>query len=194
MSMPVFGPDVTLADLAYLDESARIFGRVEIAADASVWPNVVIRCERQSVRIGPRTNLQDFVMIHEGLDHPTTVGADCSITHRATLHGCTIGDRVLIGIGATVMDGACIGTGSIVAGHAIVTEGTAFPENAVIAGVPARQVATRDSGAANLANARYYLRLARAYAAGSYRLDDDAAAGTSGGASDEDRHVGPAST
>ncbi|MEM7642958.1 MAG: gamma carbonic anhydrase family protein [Pseudomonadota bacterium] len=168
--MPIFGPDVDLRDPAYIDDSARLYGRVVVEAGASIWPFAVIRSECHSVRIGARTNVQDHVMIHEGLDHPTVIGSDCSITHHATLHGCTIGDRVLIGINATIMDGASIGDDSIVAGHAIVTEGTAFPPGAVIAGVPAKQVATRALAKANLANARHYQALAARYAAGIYRL------------------------
>lgn len=119
-------------------------------------------------------------MIHVGYSTPTIVGEDCSITHRAVLHGCEIGDRCLIGIGATVMDGAKIGAGSIVAGHAIVSEGAVFPENSIIAGVPARLVKTRDNSAANLANARFYLANARNYAQGIERLDPAALAGLGG--------------
>ena len=170
--MPLLGPDITLNDPAYIDETARLHGKVTIGQDASIWPQVVIRSERHSVTIGERTNIQDFVMVHEGLYHPTAIGADCSITHHCTIHGCTIGDRVLIGINATVMDGAVIGDNSIVAGQAIVVEGSEFSANSVIAGVPARKVAERDNSVANLFNARYYRRLAQAYAAGEYRIDE----------------------
>ena len=125
------------------------------------------------VRIGARSNIQDFVMIHVGARDGTIVGEDCSITHHATLHGCTIGDRSLIGINATIMDGAEIGTNSIVAGHSIVNEGKVFPENSVIAGVPAKLVATRDNSAANLFNARFYGMIARAFAEGRDCLGED---------------------
>ena len=106
----------------------------------------------------------------------TIVGEDCSITHHATLHGCDIGDRCLIGINATIMDGAKIGENSIVAGHTIITENKVFPPNSVIAGVPGKVVATRDCGDANLLNARFYSACAEQYREGIDRLPDEALA------------------
>jgi carbonic anhydrase/acetyltransferase-like protein (isoleucine patch superfamily) len=123
--------------------------------------------------IGERSNVQDHAMIHVGYDFPTIIGRDCSITHRVVLHGCHIGDRVLIGIGATVMDGAKIGNNSIVAGHSIVTEGSEFPENSIIAGSPARLIKSRDNSAANLMNAKFYHLNAQNYAKGIERLSDE---------------------
>ncbi|MEE4301438.1 MAG: gamma carbonic anhydrase family protein, partial [Pseudomonadales bacterium] len=140
------------------------------------WPLVVMRSELHEIRIGARTNIQDHVMIHVGSSTPTIVGADCSITHHVTLHGCEIGDACLVGINATIMDGARIGAGSIVAGHAIVSEGVEFPPHSIIAGVPARRVAERDCSAANRANARFYQAIARRYARGEDRLDEAAMA------------------
>ena len=166
------GRDVTLNDPAFIHPSAMIFGKVTIGPGASVWPYAVFRAEVHEVVIGARTNIQDHAMIHVAYGGPTIVGEDCSITHRACLHGCELGDRVLVGIGATVMDGAKIGANSIVAGHAIVTEGAEFPENSVIAGAPARLVKTRDNGAANLMNARFYHRNALNYAEGRERMTE----------------------
>ena len=157
----------------YLHESAQLYGRIEIGAESSIWPHVVMRAEAHHVRIGRYTNIQDFVMIHEGAAHPTIIGEDCSITHHVTLHGCEIGDRCLIGIGAVIMDGAKIGDNSIVAGNAIVTEGAEFPPNSVIGGVPTKLLATRDNSEANLKNAEFYSANAAAYAAGSERLVED---------------------
>lgn len=171
--MPHIGPAVTLADPAFIHETAWLYGKVWIGPGASVWPHVVMRAEMFEIRIGARTNIQDFVMIHVGDTSPTLVGEDCSITHHVTLHGCTIGDRCLIGINATVMDGAVIGANSIVAGHSIVTQGAVFPDNAIIAGVPAKLVRTRDNGAANLANARFYEMNARNYAEGRDRMSEE---------------------
>ena len=82
-----------------------------------MWPNVVVRAESEFVRIGARTNIQDFTMIHIGGRTPTIVGADCSITHHCTLHGCEIGDAVLVGIGSTIMDGCVVGSALKVDGH-----------------------------------------------------------------------------
>lgn len=171
--MPHIGPDVTLENPAYIHDSALIHGKVRIGDGVSVWPYVVMRSEMHEIVIGARTNIQDHVMIHVGYTTPTIIGEDCSITHRVVLHGCEIGDRCLIGIGATIMDGAKIGENSIVAGHAIVTEGMEFPANSVIAGVPAKQVATRDSAAANLTNARFYYINAQNYAKGVERFSAD---------------------
>jgi carbonic anhydrase/acetyltransferase-like protein (isoleucine patch superfamily) len=168
--MPHIGPDVTLNDPAFIHDTALLYGKVTIGQGGSVWPYVVTRAEMHEIRIGARTNIQDHVMIHVGYSTPTIVGEDCSITHRVVLHGCEIGDRVLIGIGATIMDGVKIGSNSIVAGHSIVTEGSEFPENSIIAGSPAKLVKTRDNSAANLMNAKFYHLNALNYANGIERL------------------------
>lgn len=164
------GAEVTLNDPAFIHPSAWIYGRVTIGRGASVWPCAVFRAEMHAIEVGELTNIQDFAMIHVGNRTPTRIGRECSITHRATLHGCDIGDFCLIGIGATVMDGAVIGAGSIVAGHAIVTEGTVFPDHSIIAGSPARLVKTRDNTAANRHNALFYHLNALNYARGIDRL------------------------
>lgn len=168
--MPHIGPHVTLKDPAFIHDTAQLFGKVTLHEDSSVWPYVVTRAEMHEIVIGARTNIQDHVMIHVAYGGPTIVGEDCSITHRVVLHGCEIGDRVLIGIGATIMDGAKIGSNSIVAGHSIVTEGSEFPENSIIAGSPAKLVKSRDNAAANLMNARFYHLNALNYAKGIDRL------------------------
>ncbi len=107
----------------FIAPSAQLFGAISIARGASIWHNAVLRAECQRIEIGRMTNLQDFAMVHIAFDQPTIIGEFCSITHHATVHGCTIGDHCLIGINTVVMDRAVIGAGSIVAGGAIVTEG-----------------------------------------------------------------------
>ena len=169
-----FGPDVEVHPSAYVHETALLYGKVTVGAEASIWPRVVVRSEVLEVRIGARTNVQDFVMIHIGFSQPTIVGEDCSITHHATLHGCEIGDRTMIGINATVMDGVKVGANSIVAGHAILVEGSQFPDNVVIAGVPGKVVAERDCSKANLDNAEFYRRNGINYAKGVYRFAEGA--------------------
>ncbi len=168
--MPHIGPDVTLHDPAFIHDTAQLFRKLTLGPGSSVWPYVVTRAEMHEIVIGARTNIQDHVMIHVAYSGPTIVGDDCSITHRAVLHGCSLGDRVLIGIGATIMDGAKIGDNSIVAGHSIVTEGSEFPANSIIAGSPAKLVKTRDNTTANLMNARFYHMNALNYAQGVERL------------------------
>ncbi len=167
------GDGVTVDPTAHVHETAYIYGKVTIGAESSVWPQVVMRSETDEIRIGERTNIQDFVMIHVGVRTPTIIGDDCSITHHSTVHGATIGDRCLIGINATIMDGAVIGENSIVAGHSIVTENTEFPPNSIIAGVPAKVVATRDTGAANAGNAEFYRLNAINYANGIERMSPE---------------------
>jgi carbonic anhydrase/acetyltransferase-like protein (isoleucine patch superfamily) len=154
----------------FIHETAYLYGKVFIGKDASIWPYVVMRSEVQEIRIGARTNIQDFVMVHVGNFTPTIVGEDCSIAHHATLHGCTVGDRCLIGINATLMDGVKVGANSIVAGHSILTEGMEFPENSVIAGAPAKLVKVRDNTASNLLNSKFYQLNATNYAKGVDRL------------------------
>lgn len=171
MSTSAFlGPDVRDLGAAYIDPTARVFGEVDIGRDASLWCNVVVRAESDRVVIGPRVNIQDFVMIHVGTGMGTTIGADCSITHHVTLHGCTIGEACLIGIGATIMDGVQIGEGSIVAGGAFLKEGTIIPPHSIVMGAPGAVTKSRDCSLANRMNAFLYLRNAQAYSEGDYRL------------------------
>lgn len=153
----------------FVAATAQIFGKVEIGLESSIWPNVVIRAEAQHVRIGCYTNIQDFVMIHIGFTNATEIGDFCSITHHATIHGCKIGDDCLVGINAVIMDGAEIGRGSIIAGSTMIREDSVFAPGAVIAGVPAKQIAERDSARANRKNAWVYHRNAQAFARGDYR-------------------------
>jgi acetyltransferase-like isoleucine patch superfamily enzyme len=172
---PFLGPDVRDLGAAYIDPSARIFGDVEIQAEASIWCNVVVRAESDRVVIGPRANIQDFVMIHVGSGTGTFVGADCSITHHVTLHGCTIGQACLIGIGATIMDGCQIGDGSIVAGGTFLKEGTIIPPNSIVMGAPGAVTKTRDNTVANRLNAFLYVKNAQGYAVGDFRVWSKAA-------------------
>jgi carbonic anhydrase/acetyltransferase-like protein (isoleucine patch superfamily) len=153
----------------YIDPTARVTGHVEIAQGASLWPYAVVRAESHVVRIGAYSNLQDHVMVHVGYHTPTIVGAYCSITHRVTLHGCTVGDNCLIGIGATLMDGVVIGENSIVAGHTFLREGTVIPPNSIVMGTPGKVVRTTNNYVANRINAMLYHRNGTCYAKGDHR-------------------------
>lgn len=165
-----FGRDVAVDGGAFVHPTAQIYGKVAVAAGASLWPNVVVRAESQGVVIGARTNVQDFVMIHVGAGTGTIIGEDCSITHHVTLHGCRIGDRVLVGIGATIMDGCEIGANSIIAGQAFLREGTVIAPNSIVMGAPGKAVREKNSGAANAFNAWMYSENAAAYVRGEHRL------------------------
>ena len=153
----------------YVAPGVQVYGAVSIDEGSSLWPFVVIRAECERVQIGKNTNVQDFTMIHVGYESPTVIGDWCSITHRAVVHGATIEDDCLIGIGAVVMDGAVIGRGSIVAPGAVVREGMVVPPHSLVAGVPAKVIKQRDFGAENRANAWNYWRNAQAYAKGEHR-------------------------
>lgn len=159
----------TIHPSVFLHPTAQLYGRVSIDAESSVWPNVVVRAEANEVRVGRYTNLQDFVMIHVGYGDSTEIGDFCSITHHATVHGCRIEDDCLVGINAVVMEGAVIGRGSIVAGGAMIREGSEFAPGSIIAGVPAKQIAERDSARPNRLNAWQYHWNAKAYARGDHR-------------------------
>lgn len=166
--------DQNIDPSVFVHPTAQLYGRVSIGAESSVWPNVVVRAETHEVRIGRYTNIQDMVMIHIGYEHPTVIGDFCSITHHATLHGCQIEDDCLIGINAVVMDGAIIGKGSIVAGGAMIREDSTFDPGSIIAGVPAKKIAERDSARANRQNAWQYHWNAQAYERGEHRAWDSA--------------------
>ncbi len=160
-------PDLSRA--AFVDPSALLFGEVRVAEGASIWPYAVVRAESDAVDIGMHVNLQDHVMVHVGYGSGTVIGAYSSITHRVVLHGCTIGENCLIGIGATIMDRAVIGANSIVAGHSLVPEDMIIPPNSIVMGTPGKVVATRNNFVANRLNAWLYHRNALAYARGNHR-------------------------
>ena len=157
---------------AFIHPSAQMYGRVAMREGSSIWCNAVIRCEAAHVEIGRFSNIQDFVMIHTDPGRPVLVGEYCSITHHATLHGCTIGDNVLIGINATVYGGSVIGSNSIVGQHAYVKDGTIVPPNSIVVGSPAKVIRTLDSRIPNRVNAEFYHRNALAYAVGDHRAWD----------------------
>ena len=164
---------IQIDETAWVHESALLFGNISVGKESSIWPNAVMRAEMFHIEIGARTNIQDFVLIHVGATTPTIIGDDCSITHHATLHGCKLGDKCLVGINSTIMDGAVIGNNCIVAGHSIVTEGSNFPDNSIIAGSPAKLLKTRDSSVANKTNADFYVLNAKNYRQGIHRITKD---------------------
>ncbi len=158
---------------AWVAPSADVIGDVHLGADASVWFGAVIRGDNTPMLIGARTNIQESAMLHSDPGAPLTIGVDCTIGHHAILHGCTIGDGVLIGMGAIVLNRAVIGDGSIVGAGALVTEGKTFPPNSLIVGSPARAVRELDAASAAMlkASAAHYVAKSKAYATGLTRID-----------------------
>jgi len=124
---------------AYVDETAQVIGEVTIGPECSLWMNVVVRGDVHWIRIGARTNIQDGTIVHvmRGT-HPTLLGDEVTVGHGALVHGCTIHDRCLIGMGAIILNGADIGSDSIVAAGALVVEDTVIPPRSLVMGSPAR--------------------------------------------------------
>jgi carbonic anhydrase/acetyltransferase-like protein (isoleucine patch superfamily) len=164
-----FGPAVHIEAPAYIDPTARLYGKISLAPDCSMFPYAVIRAESQEVRIGRYVNMQDHVVIHVGAGMGTHIGDYCSITHRATVHGARIGENSLVGINATVMDGAVVGENCVIGAHCVIPEGTKIPDNSVVLGVPGKVIKTRNNFIANRRNAMIYHWNALAFARGDHR-------------------------
>lgn len=131
---------VTAGDAYFVAPSASVIGRVTLGEDASIWFGAVVRGDGNTITIGSRSNVQDTAVVHVDGDAPTVVGNDVTIGHGATVHGCTVGDRALIGIGATILSHAIIGEYCIVGAGALITERKTFPARSLIIGAPARRV------------------------------------------------------
>lgn len=123
---------------AFVASGARIVGEVTLGEEASIWYNAVLRADSAPITVGDGSNLQDNVTVHVDAGHPVVIGADVSVGHNAVVHGCTIEDACLIGMGSTILSGAVIGSGSLVAAGAVVLEGTVIPPGSLVAGVPGR--------------------------------------------------------
>jgi carbonic anhydrase/acetyltransferase-like protein (isoleucine patch superfamily) len=156
----------TIPKSVFVEETAVVIGDVVIGEDSSVWFHAVVRGDVHYIRIGNRTNVQDLSMLHVTHDtHPLVIGDDVTIGHHVVLHGCTIHDRVLIGMGAIVMDGAVIGEDSVVGAGALVTEGTIVPPKSMILGFPAKvkRAATDQELAWIRESSDNYVKYARQY-------------------------------
>ena len=133
---------------------AVLIGKVKLERNASVWFGAVLRGDNDLITIGENSNVQDGAVLHTDAGLPLTVGRNCTIGHRAILHGCTIGDNTLIGMGATILNGARIGNNCLIGANALVTEGKVIPDNSLVMGAPAKVVRVLDDeAAANLAKA-----------------------------------------
>lgn len=171
--MPIYALDGTAPrfedeDSNWIAPDAVLVGKIDIGRDAGFWFGVVVRGDNETIAIGAGSNVQEHAVMHTDPGFPLTVGKGCTIGHRAMLHGCTIGDNSLIGMGAIVLNGARIGKNSLVGAGALVTEGKEFPDNSLIVGAPARVVRTLDEEAvAGLrASASHYVANAKRFMAG----------------------------
>jgi carbonic anhydrase/acetyltransferase-like protein (isoleucine patch superfamily) len=147
-------------------ENATVTGNVTIGNKVGIWFGAVIRADKDRIVLGDRSNIQDNCVVHTTTGHPVIVGNDVSVGHGAILHGCTIGNRVLVGMGAIVLNGAVIGDGSVIGAGAVVTQGMNVPPGSVIVGIPGKIIkpATEDQQKHILANAATYVELAGEYA------------------------------
>jgi carbonic anhydrase/acetyltransferase-like protein (isoleucine patch superfamily) len=151
--MPLYALDGVTPELPadnrfWIAPGAQVIGKVRRGVDASVWFGVVLRGDNEEIFIGPGSNVQDNSVLHTDPGFPVWIGENCTIGHRAILHGCTIGDNSLIGMGATLLNGARIGRNCLVGANALVTEGKSFPDNSLIVGSPAKVLRELDESAA----------------------------------------------
>ncbi len=134
-------------DTVWVAPTAYVIGNVELGDDVGIWFGATIRGDNDPIKIGARSNVQESATLHTDVGFPLTVGEDVTIGHGAIVHGCSIGNNSLIGMGATILNGAKIGNNSIVGANALVTEGKEFPDNSLIVGSPARAVRQLDEAA-----------------------------------------------
>lgn len=162
-------PSPALHDTAFVAIGARLIGDVTLEEGSSVWYNAVLRGDSDAISLGAGSNLQDGVVVHADPGSPCRIGAGVSVGHNAVIHGSTVGDNVLVGMGATILNGATIGANTLIAGGALVLENAEIPSGVLVAGVPGkvRRELTEEEIAAITANAEHYRAQAVRHAARS---------------------------
>ncbi len=158
----------------FIAPNASVIGRVILGEDVGIWFGAVLRGDNEPMTIGARTNIQDNAVCHSDAGFPLTVGEGCTIGHRAMLHGCTIGDNTLVGMGATILNGAKIGRNCLIGACALITEGKEIPDNSLVVGAPGKVIRELDAdGIERLRrSAAGYVANARRFAAGLDTLPD----------------------
>ncbi len=143
----------------FIADTAAVIGKVRLLNSASVWFGAVLRGDNEWIEIGENSNVQDNSTCHTDMGFPLTIGKNCTVGHNVILHGCTLEDGALVGMGSIVMNGARIGRGSIVGAGSVITEGKQFPEHSLIIGAPARVIRTLEPAqvAAMGSSARFYV-------------------------------------
>ena len=161
-----------LADTAWVADSAKVMGNVELAADTSVWFGAVLRGDTEVIRVGRGSNIQENAVVHADIGFPVLIGENVTVGHQVMLHGCSIGDGSLIGIQAVVLNGAKIGKHCLVGAGALVTEGKEFPDGSMIIGAPAKVVRqlTPEQMAGLDRSAEHYVENARRFRSGLKKI------------------------
>ena len=153
---------------AWVAPEAVLIGKVVIEAEANIWFGAVLRGDNEEIRVGAGSNVQENCVLHTDMGFPLVIGANCTIGHKAMLHGCTIGDGTLIGMGATILNGAKIGKGCLIGACALITEGKEIPDGSLVMGAPGKVVRVLDAEARGrlLLSASGYRANARRFAGG----------------------------
>ena len=165
-SLDGFAPDI--AETAWVAPDANLIGRIILGADVSVWFGASLRGDNEPITVGAGSNIQENCVLHTDMGFPLSIGANCTIGHKAMLHGCIIGEQSLIGMGATVLNGAVIGRNCLIGACALITEGKEIPDNSLVMGAPGKVVRQLDEAAIAglLRSAQHYQQVARRFRAG----------------------------
>ncbi|HZB61633.1 MAG TPA: gamma carbonic anhydrase family protein [Microvirga sp.] len=160
-------------DQFWIAPDAHVIGRVRLGRHVGIWFGAVLRGDNEPIDIGEATNIQEGAVLHTDEGAPLTVGAGCTVGHRAILHGCTIGENSLIGMGATILNHARIGANCLIGANALVTEGKEFPDNSLIVGAPAKAIRALDEAAVERLrwSSRNYVENWKRFAKGMRRID-----------------------
>lgn len=158
-SLSDIAPSLPESGNYWVAPDAQVIGNVTLEENASVWFNAVIRGDNDPIVIGAGTNIQDGAVLHTDIGFPMRLGRNITVGHQAMLHGCTVGDNSLIGIGATVLNGAVIGKNCLIGAHALIGEGKEIPDNSMVLGMPGKVVRQLDENNAAMlkASAEYYV-------------------------------------
>ena len=157
----------------WIADTAVLIGKVILGEDVGIWFGCVLRGDTEPITVGAGSNIQENCVLHTDMGYPLSIGEGCTIGHKAMLHGCTIGNNSLVGMGATVLNGARVGNNCLIGAGALVTEGKAIPDNSLVIGSPAKPVRELDEKAFEMLrwSARHYVENARRFARDLERVD-----------------------
>jgi carbonic anhydrase/acetyltransferase-like protein (isoleucine patch superfamily) len=159
---------------AWVAPGAHVIGNVTLSSDASIWFGTTIRGDNDPIMVGQGSNIQENCVLHTDIGYPLTIGVNCTIGHKAMLHGCTIGDNSLIGMGATVLNGAVIGKNCLIGAGSLITEGKVIPDGSLVMGAPGKVVREMETAAIQslTESALHYQQNAKRFRDGLVRLAD----------------------